>query len=245
MISKCLVRLIVAIGLLSLLSACAVSPAIQMKSDFWSQSDRSVAVALAKLPEAQPHRAGAQGLIDIAINQAMADELSKALKTVTLTDSYGQTRSEVVKRMQEKGMKTSLSEKTIDAEALQDFSSDDKSRVYASKDFRPLKAELGTADRLLLFTVVAVGTQRSYYGFVPISSPTAILRARGEIIDLQTNELLWRETTSDIETIAAPWDQPPEFGNVHAAVQKVILAARKSMVDRLFAGSAPGVVAGK
>jgi hypothetical protein len=33
MTSKCLVRLDVPIGLLSLLSACAVSPVVQMKSD--------------------------------------------------------------------------------------------------------------------------------------------------------------------------------------------------------------------
>ncbi len=245
MISKSSARLVTGIGLLSLLSACAVSPVVQIKPEFWSQTDRSVVVAIAKLPNAMPHKAGAQGLLDIAINEAMADELSKALKTITLSDSYGQTRSEVVKRMQEKGIKSSLSEKTIDASTLKDFSTDDKSRVYADKDFRPLRADLGSGDRLLLFTVVAVGTQRSYYGFIPISGPIAILRARGEIVDLQSNEVLWRETTSDTATIDDPWDQPPEFRNVHAAVQKVILAARKSMIDRLFAASPAGAVAAK
>jgi hypothetical protein len=244
MTSKSLAPFFVAIGLLSLLSACALNPAVQMKKEFWSQTDRSVVVALANLPEAMPHKEGPQGLLDIAINNAMADELTKALKTITLTDSYGQTRSEVVKRMQENGMKASLHEKTIDADALTDFRSEDKSRVYARKDFRSLKAELDGADRLLLFTVVAVGTQRSYYGFIPTSRPTAVLEARGEIIDLQTNELLWRQTTKDSAAIDDPWDEPPEFRNVYAAVQKVILAARNSMVDLLFAGS-PAAAAAK
>jgi hypothetical protein len=238
MTMKLLGRLAAAAGLLALLSACAVNRTVQMKSEFWTQTDRSVVVALAKLPDTAAHKVGAQGLLDIAINNAMADDLSTALKTITLNDSYGQARSEVVKRLQEKGIKSSFTEKMIDAASLQDFNSDDKSRSYAPKDFRPMKADLGGADRLLLFTVVAVGTQRSYYGFIPTSSPVAVLKAKGELIDLQTNEVLWRGQASNTAMIADPWDQPPEFKNVNAAVQKVIEDARKAMVDKLFATSA-------
>jgi hypothetical protein len=238
MTTKLLGRLAAAAGLLSLLSACAVNPTVQMKSEFWTQTDRSVVVAIAKLPDTAAHKVGAQGLLDIAINNAMADDLSTALKSITLNDSYGKARSEIVRRLQEKGIKSSFTEKMIDTASLQDFSSDDKSRSYAAKDFRPMKADLGGTDRLLVFTVVAVGTQRSYYGFIPISGPVAVLRATGEMIDLQTNEVLWREQTSNTAVIADPWDQPPEFKNVNAAVQKVIEDARRAMVDKLFATSA-------
>jgi len=241
MISKSLARLVVVFGLVSLLSACAVNPMVPLKPEFWTQTDRTLVVAVATLPDTAAHKVGAQGLLDIAINNAMADDLSKALKTITLHNSYGQARSEVVKRLQEKGIKSSFIEKMIEAGTLQDFSSDDKSRSYASKDFRPLKADLGGADRLLLFTVTQVGTQRSYYGFIPTSGPTAVLRAKGEMIDLQTNEVLWRDQTMNTSVIADPWDQPPEFKNVNAAVQKVIESARRAMVDKLFA--APSVAA--
>lgn len=229
-------RLTASIGLLSLLGACATAPQVQMKSDFWSQTDRSVVVALARLPDTAAHKAGPQGLLDVAINNAMADELSKALKNITLDRSYGQARGEVVNRLQEKGITSSPSDKMIDAASLPDFSSVDASRSYAPKDFRAMKADLG-ADRLLLFTVLAVGTQRSYYGFVPISNPVAILRARGEMIDLQTNEVLWREDTSNTAPIVDPWDEPPEYKNVSTAVEKVIIEARDAMIDKLFAGS--------
>jgi hypothetical protein len=215
-----------------------------MKSDFWSQTDRSVAVALAKLPDTAAHKAGPQGLLDIAINNAMADELSKALKNITLDHSYGQARSEVVNRLQERGITSSASDKMIDVTTLQDFSNGDTSRSYATKDFRGMKADLGGADRLLLFTVIAVGTQRSYYGFVPISSPVAILKARGELIDLQTNEVLWREDTSTTAPIADPWDQPPEFKNVNTAIETVIAEARNEMLEKLFAGSPVSAAAG-
>ena len=72
-----------------------------------------------------------------------------------------------------------------------------------------------------------------------------MMNARGEIIDLQTNEVLWRQTTTDVAAIDDPWDESPEFRNVHAAVQKVILAARKSMADLLFAGLPAGAAAAK
>jgi hypothetical protein len=237
-------RLAPVTGLLLLLSACAtVGESVPMKNEFWSQTDRSVSVALAKLPDTQPHRAGAQGLLDMAINEAMADELSKALKTITLTDSYGEARSEVVKRMQEKGLKASFVDKPLDVSALQEFRTEDKNRTYALLDYRPLKAEFGS-DRLLVFTVVQVGTIRSYYGFIPTSRPSAILNARGELIDLQTNEVLWRDTTSNSAQIDDPWDQPPDFKNVDAAVRKVIADARKAMVEKLFT-PAPGATAAK
>jgi hypothetical protein len=229
-------RLAAGLGVLWLSACTTLGPNVPMKSDFWSQTDRSVSVVLAPLPEIRPHREGQQGLLDVAINTAMADELSTALRTISLTDSFGQARSEVVRRMQERGIKASFVETTIDPGALQDFQTEDKSRIYAGKDFRPLKANFGT-DRLLLFTVVQAGTVRGYYGFIPLGSPRAIFKARGEMIDLSTNEVLWRDSTSHNAGIADPWDQAPEFSNVHAAVQKVIADARKAMLDRLFGGA--------
>jgi len=227
-------RLIAVVGLLLLLSACATtSPTVPMKTEFWSQTDRSISVVIAKLPPTRAHRAGPQGLLDIAINETLADELGKALESITLNDSYGQARSEVVKRMQERGLKASFTDTIVDVDKLEIFQAPDQSRVYAREDFRPLKATVGS-DRLLVFRVTQVGTLRSYYGFVPISRPNAVLNARGEMIDLTTNEVLWRDTTSHTAATADPWDQPPEFTNVHAAVQKVIEDARREMVDKLF-----------
>jgi len=226
-------RLAAVLGLL-LLSACSTfGPNVPLRSDFWTQTDRTLTVALAPLPDLKAHRAGQQGLLDVAINEAMADELTTALRTIRLSDSYGQARSEVVRRMQERGIKAKFVETGIDPSALESFSTEDKSRLYASKDFRPLKPSVGT-DRLLVFTVTQVGTMRSYYGFIPISRPRAILNARAELVDLNTNEVLWRDTTSQNAEIADPWDQPPEFTNVHAAVQKVIADSRKELLDKLF-----------
>lgn len=238
MTSKSLLRLAPAIAVLSFVCGCATAPGPRpMQSDFWSQTGQSVVVALTQLPETAAHKVGAQGLLDIAINNAMADDLSNALKTITLDDSYGQARSEVVKRLQERGITSSFTEKMIDVASLPDFGGADKSGAYAAKDFRSLKEDLG-ADRLLLFTVIAVGTQRSYYGFVPTSRPVAVLSARGEMIDLHTNEVLWRDVTLNTAPIADPWDEPPEFQNVKAAVQGVIVEGRAAMVEKFFA-SAP------
>src|SRR3954470_18678456 len=46
-----------------LISACASVKTVPLKSDFWSQTDRSIAVA--NLPEAKTYKSGGQGLLDI------------------------------------------------------------------------------------------------------------------------------------------------------------------------------------
>jgi hypothetical protein len=218
--------------LLSLLSACAVNQAVPVKEEFWTQSDRTIGVAISKLPVAQAHKVGQQGLLDMAINEGMAEEISNYLKKVDLS-VYGKASGEFAKRLSARGFKVTEVNKQIDVAALTDFSTEDKSRAYAPKDYRPLKKELGV-DRLLMLIVVAAGTQRSYYGFIPTSAPRALLTARGEIVDLTTNEVLWRQTTTNTVGVDDPWDQPPNFPNVDVAVQKVLIAARKSMFDSLF-----------
>jgi hypothetical protein len=218
--------------LLSLLSACAVNQTVPVKEDFWAHSDRTIGIAIAKLPEAQAHKVGQQGLLDIVINEGMAEQISNYLKKVDLS-VYGKASGEFAKRLSARGFKVTEINKTIDAAALADFSTEDKSRAYATKDYRPLKNELGV-DRLVMLTVVAAGTQRSYYGFIPTSAPIAMLNAQGQIVDLTTNEVLWRQTTINTVGIDDPWDQPPNYPNVEVAVQKVLVAARKSMFDSLF-----------
>lgn len=229
------VVMLLSLVLLSLLSGCVTSPLVQMKQEFWTQTDRSVGVAVAKLPEATAQKVGQQGLLDMAINEAMADELSKYLKTLDLS-SYGKVSGETAMRMQAKGLKVREVGKTIDVAALNDFSSEDSSRVFANKDFRPLRQELGV-DRLVLLTVTAAGTQRPYYGFIPTGKPIALMSTRGEIIDLTTNEILWRQLSTNTTPIDDPWDQPPNYPNVGVAVQKVVLMARRSVIDSLFGAS--------
>jgi hypothetical protein len=45
--SRSLGQLVTAVGLLSFLGACATIQQVPMKKEFWSQTDRSVTVALA------------------------------------------------------------------------------------------------------------------------------------------------------------------------------------------------------
>jgi len=221
--------------LVSLLAGCAaVNQPVSVKEAFWTQSDRTIGVAISKLPEAQAHKIGQQGLLDMAINEGMAGEISKYLKKVDVT-VYGQARGEFAKRLTARGLKVTEVNKAIDVVTLADFMTDDKSHAYATKDYRPLKKELGV-DRLLMLVVQAVGTQRSYYGFIPTSAPIAMLSARGEIVDLTTNEVLWRQNTMNTVGVDDPWDQPPYFPNVDVAVKKVLISARRSMFDSLFQG---------
>ncbi|WP_455206747.1 hypothetical protein [Kaarinaea lacus] len=224
--------LVVALVYLFLVSGCAVNQQVAMKKEFWTETNRSLGVAIAKLPEAKLHMVGSQGLLDIAINQSMTSELSGYLQRVNL-GGYGKATGEVASRFQERGFQVVEINQTIDQTTLKEFESNSSSGAYTQKDFRQLKDELGV-DRLVLLSVDAVGAQRSYYGFIPTGAPVAMLRAHGEIIDLSSNEVLWRQTTNTTVAIDDPWDQPPEYTNVGVAVQKVILMARDQIIRSLF-----------
>lgn len=232
---RLLPRLAVAL-LFAAISGCALNPAVTMNRDIWSQTDKTVGVALVTLPKAAAHRVGGQGLLDQAINEAVTESLGGYLKQLDLAP-YGEAVGEIGKRLQALGFKVVEFRQPLGTEALKDFSSDDKSRTYAGKDFRGLRQQYGV-DRLVLLTVLAAGTQRSYYGFVPISKPVALLRGRGELIDLTNNEILWRENVESTAAIGGEWDQPPNYPNLTIAVQQNIRSARDRLVASLFS-SAP------
>jgi hypothetical protein len=217
---------------LLILAGCAVNPTVQMKPEFWAQKDRVLVVALSDLPKADYYMSGSQGLLDIAISQSVSNELDEYLESVDISDYEG-AQGEIAQKLQDRGFTIKELDRTINTESLKEFESPSDGRTYADKDFRSLRTELA-ADRIVLLTVEAVGTQRSYYGFVPTGRPVAILRARGEIVDLTSNEVLWRNSDVVTVEIDEPWDQPPEYQNVGAAVNKVIVLARDSMMHSLF-----------
>jgi hypothetical protein len=192
-----------------------------------------MAIAIVKLPEADHLMLGNQGLLDIAINSGNAAEMVKQLKNIDIS-SYAKMTEEVAATLQEKGFNVVTITDQIDVEKLEDFepSSEKEGVYYASKDYRKLKDEL-KADRLLLVQVMTVGTERSYYGFIPTSPPAAQASVRMQIIDLNNARLLWRDNLKEVVAVQDPWDQPPSFPNVTAAVEKVVLMTRKITSQRI------------
>jgi hypothetical protein len=214
------------------LGGCAtMDPNVGLKPAFWENKQQTIVVSLAELPEANHRMLGQQGLLDIAINQGNAKPLIDHLKTFNVAD-YKKVAKDVSDTLTAQGYRVRENADVIKVATLPDFkAAEGQSKggaVYASKDFTTLKDKLGP-NRLLLITLQAIGTERTYYGFIPTGAPVAAINVRGEIIDLANNEVLWRQPFMRQLPVDGEWDQAPNFPNIDRALQKVMLMSRKDL----------------
>lgn len=205
--------LFVAIIVISFYGCAAVKPDIGVKKEFWDNKNSTVGVALVKLPEPMTHKAGNQGLLDLAINNANASDLDIALQKQDIS-SINQVQDKIVTYLTSRGLKAKKITTPIDIDTLVETeTSDDGSKgvYYAKRDFKPLKKSLGV-DKLVMIHVTMIGTIRNYYGFIPTGSPSGYAVINGSVVNLDNNQLEWNQlVTQSVPFSGADWDTPPEF----------------------------------
>ncbi len=210
-------RSVLLIAALAFLSGCATMyKPIPLDASFWQDRQPVIGVATEALPEAGMVMLGQQGLLDIAINKGNAAPIVDQLKKLDVKRAAA-ISDNLAKGLSGRGFKVNnLS--TIDVKAFPELKPAANAEQYAPRDFSSLKSK--GIDRLLLVSVVNVGTARNYYGFIPTSPPRAMFTVKGMMIDLKDNKLLWYNTHSATMAIADPWDQAPDFPNLSATVIK-------------------------
>jgi hypothetical protein len=217
-------------GLMALLSACAQQP-VAMSSDFWNNKSATVAIVVVKAPEASMHQQGAQGLLDVAISNGASGTLNDHLKTLKF-DEFDSISADLQKRLTARGMTVVGVYNEYELPKLPSMSGEGPNhKKMAQQDFRSLAATL-KADRLLLITPAAVGTVRSYYGFIPLGAPQGAFIVNAEIVDLKTDELLWYHTATPFTNITDPWDEAPNFPNLTDAVFQAMNASRVDILQQ-------------
>ena len=235
---KQLIRLVVLSISLVLLSGCVtVVPNFSATSEFWGEKEgKVVGVAIAKTPVPTTYKQGNQGLLDLAINSAMATDLDahlaklEVMRIDTLADQvamYLRTKGFLVKRV-----KT-----PIDVAALQAFEKPENAppkAYFASADFRPLKEQHGV-DKLVVLSLRQLGTIRNYYGFIPLNAPSGISSVSGQAIHLSSNRLEWNHAVTQIvPNTEGDWDVPPEYPALTKAIYTAYDRSR-TMVYQQFA----------
>ena len=216
-----------------LLFGCATTlKPVSLNPTFWQNREKPLGIAVTKSEPPTAYMTGNQGLLDIAINRGNASKLIDYLakldlpKLNTVPDSFSsqlQARSFKVKKIAE----------PIDTSKLSKFSGKSESSQFAELDYRKFKDE--GIERLLLISVERVGTTRNYYGFIPTNPPQAELALKGQLIDLNTNELLWYTNDTYHQPIADPWEQAG-FENVTAAINANNDQGIEKFEQSLFAG---------
>jgi hypothetical protein len=75
------------LSLILCLTACA-QPNVVMPNSFWQNHRQKIAIATFKAPNPGLYQAGEEGLLDIAINNAMTSDLSDHLKNADVNWYY-------------------------------------------------------------------------------------------------------------------------------------------------------------
>jgi hypothetical protein len=224
-------RVVALLVCMGLLGACAQAP-VNMSSRTWADKNASIAIVVVKVPTAATHKIGAQGLLDMAINNGIAGPVDTRLAASDVTKALEDFQS-LGKQLQDQltargvkvvGVYTDYSLPQLNSM----HGSTGPGQQLADKDYRTLAADL-KADRALIIIPVAAGTVRSYYGFIPTSQPSGNFLADGEIVDLRSDELLWYIQVNKSVNIQSPWDAAPDYPNLTSAAEQAEQQARTDM----------------
>ncbi len=224
---------------LSLLAGCAVvQKPIPATSKLFDDRERTVAVAVAKLPEPNQSMVGAQGILDYAINKANAQAIVDRLQKQDFSMVKGLPK-EFAKGLESRQIRVVLVPEAIDVEQLGKFTEGSGDGI-AAMDFRPL-AKKYEADRLLLVSAGWLGTQRNYYGFVPLGAPLGYVSLVGQMIELRGNRLEWHELVQVSTAATGEWDEAPDYSNLMKAVDQSTRAATSKLRAAFFMEELPKV----
>lgn len=228
-------RLLLAGFALAMLPACvSVTPNFAAKPEFWNEKNKIIGVAMEQLPKPTTFKAGNQGLLDVAINNAVASQLETHLNGLDIS-KISELNNQIAAYLREKGFTVKQIKEPIQVTALPELDKtkegDQSKYVMADRDFTSLKQKYGV-DKMVLISVVRVGTIRSYYGFIPISAPSGLCHLSGKVIDLSNNHLEWNQVVT--ETVAngdGSWDVPPNYPSLTKAVYNALDESRNMLYN--------------
>jgi hypothetical protein len=214
--------------ILILLAGC-ITPNVPIQNSFW-QNKSKIAVAMTKIPKPQLYKVGQQGLLDMAISDSVTKQFDEHIQLYNLS-SLVSLKPEFINNLQKNGVEAVSFDEPIRVDRLNYFNND--KNLYATRNYQPYLGHVG-ADKLLLFSINRIGSERYYYGFIPTSSPTAICFAEGRLIDLKTNRVLWRQQANITIHVSGKWHQPPNYPNFDKALMTAIDTAKVQLIDSFF-----------
>lgn len=226
--------LVAGIGLL-LLSACVtVTPNFSAKPEFWSEKDKIIGVAIEQPPKPTAFKVGNQGLLDVAINQANASKLETHLNGLD-TSKISELADRVAAYLRQKGfmVKRIAEPIRVDTLAILENKNNDAQNGYimADRDYTPLKQKYGV-DKIVMLSIVRMGTIRNYYGFIPLGEPSGMCNLSGKVVNLNDNHLEWNQAVAQTTPNSdGPWDVPPDFPGLTKAVYGAFDQSRNTLYN--------------
>jgi hypothetical protein len=175
---------------------------------------------------------GKQGLIDIAINHAIADPVSQKIQHIK--------SSPFVEKLYYLPFEKSLCQKSVKiqkiglpfkTDKLEKFFLDEKK--YAHYDFKFLKTQYH-ADYAFILNLHRFGVKRSYYAFVPISRPVGWVSGDLSLINLNDNTLAGYYKVDVSVPVPGEWDNPPQYPELTQSVKEALLKGLNNSYSHFF-----------
>lgn len=194
---------------------CATKP-VAMNTNILERPDQRIHVVAAIPPLAgKLYKGGQQGLLDIAINSALASGFSSFLGTIG-PDPYENLVQTTMSFLEKQGAQVSRHQTDI-------YYSDLPKRSKPAKG--TLKWDLSDviestdADYILVLNIGGYGASREYYGFIPTSYPKAVVKMEVAMID-RDHVLQWSHSNNYGTYVGSEWKQPPDYLNITSALDK-------------------------
>lgn len=220
-----------------LMHGCATVKPTTVPQNFWTQTGRNISVSVQRLPQPTSNKLGAQGLLDMAINSAVASGWDAQVKSVSIK-AYDKFPGELVTRLNQRGFNASaIDMKLADLPKYVAKPEQKQSKTAVlDKDLKGVAALAG-ADYLLLVNPLVTGTARNYYGFMPLNDPSGYFVGYATLVDVRTNEIKWWKDLMVTKIANVPWDQPPAYPNLTQAVVQAVDDSREQFMKELFANA--------
>jgi hypothetical protein len=198
-----LLKLIFSFALLLSVIGCATTQKPIPFSSTVFNENKKIGIVYTAVPKATTSYTGSIGLLDYAVISAANEGLDSYLATLTFPE-YDQFQSALAESLTSKGINLIEIKEPITREKAKNLKRPSEGK--SKNDFSEYKSEYDL-DMLILIDLTAIGTTRSYYGFLPTSEPLAHSSVVGQLIDLESNQLHWYSSTVNIKTIPTPWDE--------------------------------------
>ncbi len=217
------IRLFAAILSLAVLSGCA-SRIVEMPDNYWEkESVETVVVAFVKPPQMSASRYGAQGLLDVVINEAITDSVENHIETLNYEKLEGH-QPRIAEILKAKGAKdVIILNKYFDVSDANELPEADQKDGHFNYDLSKLR-EKHSASHMLVIQVRNAGTVRNYYGFIPLGDPRGYVDGEVTLVRLSDNKIQMRnpvlveiEIPDDVD-----WDDEE---NGYPAITKVVHSA--------------------
>lgn len=224
-------KLALVIGAAAALVGCAGTPQgpVSLASSTLGPKTGKVGVAMTTMAKPDLHLPGAGCLLCLAFATAANSKLNEYSKTLSTEDLMA-LRKDAVAALSKKGVEAVEIQEEI---KLDDLPSARGSLPNSTdRDFASIRQRY-QIERLVVFSINVVGTQRPYASYIPTGDGKAVVQGRGFMVDLTNNTYQWYAPVNVLLSSSGAWDEPPSFPGLTNAYYQAVEATRDQLLKPL------------